>query len=111
MVGIHLSGTGNTKCCIERLVHLLDEQAKTIPIEDDRAVAAIKENEIIVLGYPVQLSNAPVMVRDFIKNYAGLWQDKKIETIAAVIKVGKYPAEGLGLFHRIAGLFGQRLWF
>lgn len=175
MVGIYLSGTGNTKRCIERLVHLLDEQAQTVPIEDDRAVAAIKENEIIVLAYPVQLSNAPVMVRDFIKNHADLWQDKKvlcvatmgafsgdgagctarllkkygakilgglhirmpdsvcdvkllkkpleenkrivlaadkkIETIAAGIKVGKYPTEGLGLFHHIAGLFGQRLWF
>ena len=175
MVGIYLSGTGNTKRCIERLIHLLDEQAQTVPIEDDRAVAAIKENEIIVLAYPVQFSNAPVMVRDFIKNCAELWRDKKvlcvatmgafsgdgagcsarlvkkygakilgglhirmpdsvcdvkllkkpleenkrivlaadkkIETIAAGIKVGKYPAEGLGFLHRIAGLLGQRLWF
>lgn len=53
MVGIYLSGTGNTKRCTERLVHLLDEQAQTVAIEEDRAVAAIKENEIIVLAYPV----------------------------------------------------------
>lgn len=175
MVGIYLSGTGNTKRCTQRLVHLLDEQAQTVPIEEDRAVAAIKENGIIVLAYPVQFSNAPVMVRDFIKNHADLWQDKKVlcvatmgafsgdgtgctarllkkygakiigglhirmpdlvcdvkllkkpleknkqivlaadkktEAIAASIKAGKYPREGLGFFHHITGLFGQRLWF
>ena len=32
MVGIYLSGTGNTRRCIERLVHLLDRQAQTLPI-------------------------------------------------------------------------------
>lgn len=32
MIGIYLSGTGNTKHCTEKLVHLLDESARTRPI-------------------------------------------------------------------------------
>ncbi len=38
MVGIYLSGTGNTKHCIEKLLHLLDETALAIPIEKEEAV-------------------------------------------------------------------------
>jgi hypothetical protein len=30
MIGIYLSGTGNTKHCIEKLVSLLDNSAKAI---------------------------------------------------------------------------------
>ncbi len=175
MVGIYFSGTGNTKHCAEKIVHLLDEQAGIISVEDDGVAAAVKENETIVFAYPVQFSNIPMMVRDFINNHADLWQgkqilcvstlgafsgdgagcsarlfkkygakiigglhihmpdsvcdvkllkkslkenrrivlaaDRKIEIIAAEIKAGKYPKEGLGFVHRIAGLFGQRLWF
>lgn len=32
MLGIYLSGTGNTKHCVEKFVHLLDENAKVIPL-------------------------------------------------------------------------------
>ena len=38
MLGIYLSGTGNTKHCIEKLIHLLDETAQAIPIEREDAV-------------------------------------------------------------------------
>lgn len=33
MVGIYLSGTGNTKYCIEKLVSLIHSSAKAIPME------------------------------------------------------------------------------
>lgn len=175
MVGIYLSGTGNTKWCVERLIHHLNEQAQAIPIEDIRIPQSIRENQTIILAYPVQFSNAPLMVQDFIKNHADLWQgkrvfcvstmgafsgdgagctarllkkygaeilgglhihmpdsvcdvkllkkslyknkriiaaaDKKMELIATDIKSGKYPQDGLSIFHHITGLFGQRLWF
>ena len=32
MIGIYLSGTGNTKHCIEKLTKLLDSSAKTMPL-------------------------------------------------------------------------------
>jgi len=174
MLGIYLSGTGNTSYCVRRFTRLLDESADFLPIESDRIKAAIRANDEIVLGYPTQFSNVPYMVKDFIlsndiwkgkrvfvictmgafsgdgagcgaralkkmgaKVIGGLhvkmpdsvcdnpllkktreknsqiidMADKKIERVAARIKTGQYPHEGLSFAAHIAGLFGQRLWF
>lgn len=73
MLGIYFSGTGNTKHCIEKLTGLLDITAKVIPLEADNVVKQIEQNNTIILGYPVQYSNAPVMVRDFIQSNARIW--------------------------------------
>ena len=62
MVGIYLSGTGNTKYCIEKLVSLIHSSAKAIPMESPEAISAIQQNEEIYIGYPTQFSNAPYMV-------------------------------------------------
>lgn len=37
----------------------------------------IRSQDTIILGYPTQFSNAPFMVRDFIKRNAFLWKGKK----------------------------------
>lgn len=67
MSGVYLSGTGNTKHCIEKLAYLIDVESKTIPLEDDNVIEEIKKNDTVILGYPVQYSNSPFMVRDFIR--------------------------------------------
>lgn len=36
MIGIYFSGTGNTKHCVEKLVHILDDTAKTVPLENSQ---------------------------------------------------------------------------
>lgn len=41
MIGIYLSGTGNTKHCIEKLTDLLDSSSKAIPLESDDIEEAI----------------------------------------------------------------------
>ena len=35
MIGIYLSGTGNTKYCITKLVKLIDASADVVPLEDE----------------------------------------------------------------------------
>ena len=60
MVGIYLSGTGNTKYCIEKLVSLIHSSAKAIPMESPEAISAIQQNEEIYIGYPTQFSNAHI---------------------------------------------------
>ena len=37
--------------------------------------------------------------------------EEKIAQTAASVKNGKYPKDGLFFWNRLAGLFGQRLWF
>ena len=158
-----------------KLVRLLDETAQTIPMEDKSAADLLSRHDFIVLAYPVQYSNMPVMVREFIKDHSAIWNgkkvlcvatqalfsgdgagcaarllrkygadivgglhicmpdsigdvkllkksivkhremirtaDQKIEKCAAKIRQGRYPKDGLYFYDRIAGLFGQRLWF
>lgn len=78
MIGIYFSGTGNTKHCIEKLIEMVDSSAKVIPLESEDVIKEIKRNKTIILGYPTQFSNAPFMVRDFIKRNASLWKGKKV---------------------------------
>ena len=84
MIGIYLSGTGNTRHCIEKLTGLLDSSAESMPLESRGTVEAIRNNDTIILGYPTQFSNAPYMVRDFIHRNAGLWKGKKLLCVSAV---------------------------
>ena len=37
--------------------------------------------------------------------------DQKIAGASCLVKVGRYPKDGLSFLSRLAGLFGQRLWF
>ena len=95
---IYLSGTGNTEYCIKKFVHSLDADAPMIAIEDKTANEALKKFDFIVLGYPVQFSNVPIMVRDFIKRNATLWRGKKVFCIATM---GAFSGDGAGCSARI----------
>ena len=77
MIGIYLSGTGNTKHCVEKLLNLLDDTARCIPLETPYIINMLENENTIVLGYPTQFSIAPFMVLDFIKRNPELWKGKK----------------------------------
>jgi len=97
MLGIYLSGTGNTKHCIEKLSMCLDEKSIVVPIEDKNVINYINNNECIILGYPTQFSNAPIMVRDFIKNN-NIWKGKKVLCVATM---GAFSGDGAGCTARL----------
>lgn len=103
MVGIYFSGTGNTRHCVEKLVNLIDPSANIIPLESNHAVAEIEDNEMIVLGYPVQFSNAPYYVRDFIHKNRKLWGGKRI---LCVCTMGAFSGDGAGCTSRILKKYG-----
>lgn len=103
MLGVYLSGTGNTRYCIEKLVHLLDKSAKTVPLEDKNIISGIEKNDTIILGYPTQFSNAPFMVRDFIKSNTYLWKGKKVLCVATM---GAFSGDGAGCTARLLKKYG-----
>ena len=103
MVGIYLSGTGNTKYCIERLLSLIDPSAKIIPLESDDVIKEISENNTIILAYPIQFSNAPYMVRDFICRNRKLWSGKKVLCMATM---GAFSGDGAGCTARLLKKYG-----
>lgn len=45
MIGIYFSGTGNTKHCVEKLVHILDDTAKTVPLEDSQITNILEQQD------------------------------------------------------------------
>ena len=106
MIGIYLSGTGNTKHCIEKLVSLIDDKARCVPIEDPQIIHKLERNNTIILGYPTQFSNAPFMVRDFIRNNASLWMGKKIFCVSTM---GLFSGDSTGCTARILKKYGAEI--
>ena len=103
MIGIYLSGTGNTKYCITKLVKLIDASADVVPLEDEFIIDKIKRNETVILGYPTQFSNAPYMVRDFIQMHASLWKGRKMICVATM---GAFSGDGSGCAARLLKKYG-----
>lgn len=106
VIGIYLSGTGNTKHCVEKLVHLVDDTAKCIPLEDPRVIQILAEQDTIFLGYPTQFSNAPFMVRDFILKNSAIWNGKKVFCINTM---GLFSGDGTGCTVRILRKHGAEI--
>ena len=98
VIGVYLSGTGNTKHCVENLVNLIDDTAQCFPLEHPQIEHVIEKQDEIILGYPTQFSNAPCMVRDFIIKNGSLWPGKKV---FCVNTMGLFSGDGTGCTARI----------
>lgn len=101
--GIYLSGTGNTKHCIEKFLSLIDKDAVFVAIEDADAVKAIEDNEEIYLAFPTQFSNMPYMVRDFINSHKEIWNGKRVFCMTTM---GAFSGDGTGCAARLLKKYG-----
>ena len=138
MIGIYLSGTGNTKHCVEKLVNLLDDTARCIPLETPYIINMLENENTMglfsgdgtgctarllkkygaeILGglqikMPDSVCDSKLLKKGIEENRQSVKNaDKRIEQTAEQIKRGIYPKEGLSFIAHIKGLFGQRLWF
>ena len=96
MLGIYMSGTGNTQHCVTKLLGLIDSEVESIRItkaNEEKIVDRIKENNTIILAYPTQFSNMQYMVRDFIKRNQTIWSRKKVLCITTM---GIFSGDGVG---------------
>lgn len=106
MLGVYLSGTGNTKHCVEKLLEIISPEGKAIPIEDRDVRDFIIANEEILLAYPTQFSNIPYMVRDFINNNSDIWKGKKILCLTTM---GAFSGDGTGCSARLLKKYGAEI--
>lgn len=106
MLGIYLSGTGNTKYCMNLLVKGLESNAVVMSLDNPNLVKAIEENDVIFWGYPTQFSNSPYMVRDFIHKNSTLWKGKQIFCMATM---GAFSGDGAGCTARILKKYGAHI--
>lgn len=98
MTGIYFSGTGNTKFCVDKFVKEYDHSKNSFSIEDNEALVKIKNDSEIVIGYPVQYSNIPKILRDYIVHNQHLWKGKNIFIIATM---GLFSGDGAGILARL----------
>ena len=94
MLGVYLSGTGNTKHCITKFLDMIDPGSEVIALsvsDEDSIVRRIEEHEMVVLAYPTQFSNTPYMIRDFIRRYSGLWSGKQVFCLTTM---GAFSGDG-----------------
>lgn len=98
MIGLYFSGTGNSKYAVENFLKKYEPGTTAYSIENKQAVEAIKSNKEIVFGYPVQYSNIPKFLRDYVEKNAPLWTGKKIFVIATM---GLFSGDGAGVLARL----------
>lgn len=110
MIGIYFSGTGNSKYALEVFLRKYDGTAQAYSqaysIEDTDITAYIKSNEEIVFSYPVQYSNIPKMVKDFVDRNHHVWQGKRIFVIATM---GLFSGDGAGILARRLRKYGAKI--
>lgn len=103
MTGIYFSGTGNTKFCVDKFLKEYGCSKSSFSIEDSEALERIKNDDEIVMGYPVQYSNIPKILRDYIVNNRYVWKGKNIFIIATM---GLFSGDGAGISARLLKNYG-----
>ena len=63
----------------------------------------INEQQNIVFGYPVQFSNIPRILKDFIVSNSDIWKNKKVFIIATM---GLFSGDGSGMLARLLSKYG-----
>lgn len=106
MLGVYLSGTGNTEHCVHLFVNKISMNPVFVPIENPNVLSYINKENEIVLGYPIQFSNAPKMIRDFIHKNKDLWNGKNVFII---VTMGAFSGDGSGCTARILKRYGANI--
>lgn len=103
MIGIYFSGTGNTKFCVDQFLKEYNPNENSFSIEDNRTLKEIENHTEIVIGYPVQYSNIPKILRDYIVAHKQIWNGKHIFIIATM---GLFSGDGAGILARLLQHYG-----
>lgn len=103
MTGIYFSGTGNTKFCVDKFLKEYDCSENSFSIEDSEALERIETDDEIVMGYPVQYSNIPKILRDYIDSNRYIWRGKNVFIIATM---GLFSGDGAGMLARLLKNYG-----
>lgn len=106
MLGIYFTGTGNTRHCVMKFVQAIDKEGICLPLESAECKKYIKNEDTIVFGYPIQYSNCPIYVRDYIESNGKLFAKKKIFIIATM---GLFSGDGTGCSARLFRKCGAKV--
>lgn len=106
MLGIYLSGTGNSRYALEKFLKEYGGDSAALPIEGRSTAEELTKHDFIVLAYPVQYSAVPKILRDFISENSDVWQGKKIFVIATM---ALFSGDGAGVLGRLLKKHGAKI--
>lgn len=106
MIGIYFSGTGNSRYALEVFLRECGEKSEFFSIEDNQIFSAISYHDTLIFSYPVQYSNIPKILYDFIINNRDLWKGKKVFVIATM---GMFSGDGAGVLARLLKRYGAQI--
>ena len=105
-VGIYFSGTGNSRYALEVFMKKYHNGAPVRSIEDKEVIKDIAVHREIIFSYPVQYSDVPKIVRDFIDSCPSVWNDKRVTVIATM---GLFSGDGAGALGRLLERHGAKI--
>lgn len=91
---------------MEKFLSEYDSSASAFSIEEQDILQKISKQQEIVFGYPVQFSNIPKIVKDFILSDTGIWKGKKVFVIATM---GLFSGDGAGMLARLLSRYGAEV--
>ncbi len=103
MIGIFFSGTGNSRYALEEFLKEYKADSPIYAVEDKGIVEELSKHDEIVFSYPVQYSDVPKILRDFIHNNSKLWQGKSVFVIATM---AMFSGDGAGVLGRLLKKYG-----
>lgn len=106
MLGIYFTGTGNSQYVLEVFLKKYDKTAHICTLTDKDITHYIRNSEEIIFSYPVQFSNIPKILKDFVDKNYGLWQKKHIFVIATM---GLFSGDGAGILARRLQKYGAQI--
>ncbi|MCI8870778.1 MAG: 4Fe-4S binding protein [Lawsonibacter sp.] len=106
MIGVYFSGTGGTKYCVETFIRAYSPAGEAVSIEEADAAERISGHAGLVVGYPVQFSSVPKIVRDFVADHPELWRGRHIFVIASM---GLFSGDGAGVLARLLAGYGAEI--
>lgn len=98
MLGIYFSGTGNTKFCVEKFLEAYGSSEGAFSIEEKETLHEIERRDELVIGYPVQYSSIPKIMRDYVAAHSAVWKGKRVFVIATM---GLFSGDGAGMLARL----------
>lgn len=106
MLGIYFSGTGNSKYCLESFLRQCSPDSAALSIESPEAIYELKKHQELVISFPVQFSNLPKILRDFVTANGELWFGKRVFVIATM---GLFSGDGAGTLARPLRKYGAAI--
>lgn len=107
MIVVYFSGTGNSEYCARSFIKEYNGSTNVYSIEQKETVKKIKDSREVVICYPVQFSNIPKILYDYITSHRDIWQNKRVFIIATM---GLFSGDGAGILARLLKKYGAVIY-